>query len=168
MIGDDALESEQYFELKSDQGSYEVESVDIDYTVKGNNISTEDTLLKSNKIPKGLCRLCGFLCVNKDHLKEHLTSVHGGDFVEFCFECGKGFKSLYGYRTHRTMQHQGSVKDRYCPQCQICGKFCVNNSNLASHLRSHSEYRPFHCLVCDKSYKHKRDFRDHPCKPISK
>lgn len=37
--------------------------------------------------------------------------------------------------------------------CDQCGKSFVQKGNLDNHLLTHESARPFHCTVCNKSFK---------------
>ena len=38
--------------------------------------------------------------------------------------------------------------------CPACSKTCVFNSYLISHMRSHTDEKPFACAECDKKFSH--------------
>lgn len=111
--------------------------------------------------PPYQCRTCGYLTTEYDEMDNHQQTTHGLDYIAFCIECGKGFKSLSGFKIHKKMHEEKN--DSY-PKCYICGRRCASQSRLAVHMRSHSEIKPFACSHCDKSYKHEKDLRDHKCR----
>ncbi|XP_076114870.1 uncharacterized protein LOC143082836 isoform X8 [Mytilus galloprovincialis] len=111
--------------------------------------------------PPYQCRTCGYLTTEYDEMDNHQQTTHGLDYIAFCIECGKGFKSLSGFKIHKKMHEEKN--DSY-PTCCICGRRCASQSRLAVHMRSHSEIKPFACSHCDKSYKHEKDLRDHKCR----
>lgn len=166
MIGGE-IENEQFMEHDLEQQDIS-SGVNYECSICNNVFSTKSDLqrhvMMHDTVHHFLCRICGFPFFDKNQLQQHLLSDHVQDYVEFCLECGKGFKSMQGYRAHQSMQHaEGIAENR--PQCNICGKFCISNSNLKIHQRSHSKHKPFQCFKCLKSYKHKKDLKDHLCKP---
>lgn len=104
------------------------------------------------------CKICGMSCQSKIDLQQHLKEVQNHGYVFMCEICGKGYRSLQGYNTHKKMKH-GSISD--LPSCKTCGKCFPAVSNLLIHERSHSNEKPFVCGKCGKSYKHKRDLHLH-------
>uniref|UniRef100_A0AAV2LAG8 C2H2-type domain-containing protein n=1 Tax=Knipowitschia caucasica TaxID=637954 RepID=A0AAV2LAG8_KNICA len=50
--------------------------------------------------------------------------------------------------------------------CKVCGKGFSQSSNLITHSRKHSTYRPFHCPQCELSFQRRVDLQRHqemPC-----
>lgn len=113
-----------------------------------------------------LCEIChsagNIDCVfpNKDLLREHINHEHRDKYYFFCYDCGKGFKSHSGFQDHMKIIHSKRGKIH---SCELCGKRFASNSHLVTHLKSHSSDRPFSCLECGKSYKHKYCLQSHTC-----
>lgn len=112
----------------------------------------------------GQCKICSLRCEDLTSLEKHMHEVHKDDFVGFCVECGKGFRSWSGLHLHRKMHESDSQS---LPTCHICGKQFASNSRLVYHSRSHSENKPFMCVTCGRSYKHKKNLKEHNCIPAS-
>jgi len=110
--------------------------------------------------PKIRCQICQTISENQSALVEHMHLHHREEFSFFCYQCGKGFKSYSGLHDHQKTYH---VSGKNVPTCEICGKVFARNSRLIIHKRSHSNERPFVCLKCGKSYKHKQHLKDHIC-----
>jgi len=45
--------------------------------------------------------------------------------------------------------------------CRLCGKAFSQSSNLITHSRKHSNYRPFTCHLCPRTFQKKIDLRRH-------
>jgi len=112
------------------------------------------------------CKLCQQTEANegfssKDMLREHLTVIHGNEFSIFCYDCGKGFKSISGLNNHIKLNHNDGTTTQF--KCEKCGKCFARKSSLTTHMITHSNVRPFVCNVCGKSYKHKQNLKSHIC-----
>ena len=45
--------------------------------------------------------------------------------------------------------------------CRVCGKAFSQSSNLITHSRKHTGFKPFACDLCPKSFQRKVDLRRH-------
>ncbi|MPC07736.1 Zinc finger protein 358 [Portunus trituberculatus] len=54
-----------------------------------------------------------------------------------------------------------SVADNAREKCSFCSKTFQRQSQLKSHLASHSEARPHQCQVCGVAFKHRRNLVEH-------
>ncbi|XP_060086295.1 zinc finger and BTB domain-containing protein 17-like isoform X12 [Ylistrum balloti] len=107
------------------------------------------------------CRICPVVLRNREEYRAHLASSHDQMIVEFCLECGKGFKSKSGFRIHQNIWHS-SVKT--CPRCKTCGKYFGSRSRLMVHERKHTSEEAFACLICGKRYRYKSSLKKHTCR----
>ncbi|CAH2244731.1 jg27735 [Pararge aegeria aegeria] len=46
-------------------------------------------------------------------------------------------------------------------KCKVCGRVCNSPSSLAIHMRSHTNEKPYGCLLCDKKYKDSGTLKRH-------
>ena len=106
--------------------------------------------------PPVCCTTCSFSCYSHKQLLQHCKLVH----KYTCEPCGKSFSSFSGCQTHNKVHH-GTGDNLW--SCKTCGKKYVAVSRLEIHERSHSDSRPFICVTCDKTYKHKKDLLGHTC-----
>ena len=97
----------------------------------------------------------------KDEFCKHISTAHG-KLTEQCEKCGKGFKSVSGYRTHMKIYHGDTSK---LPKCNYCGKTFPFLAVLAKHLRTHTGEKDFLCLSCNKSFTSKWYLNKHKCNP---
>ncbi|XP_069132926.1 hypermethylated in cancer 2 protein-like isoform X20 [Argopecten irradians] len=75
-----------------------------------------------------------------------------------CQECGKPFKNNECLIKHIKVAHMSKIKCKICP---ICQKTFSRPSSLEEHMRKHSDLRPFQCVICGASYKHKKHLNHH-------
>lgn len=72
-----------------------------------------------------------------------------------CKECPRSYSQKGDLKDHRISHtHPDKVK------CKICNKKCTSLRNLKTHLRVHSEQRPFKCF-CDKTFKLSGNYTRH-------
>lgn len=101
-----------------------------------------------------VCDTCGKVYTNRFNLENHISSHHGVQVEEYgsiykCKICDDQFsnrKDLYSHLSnHRKMP---SVN-----LCEQCGKCFNYPEQLRSHVRVHSDHRPFPCTYCDKRFR---------------
>lgn len=100
-----------------------------------------------------LCTECGASFKRNQQLKSHMET-HTGIFTRKCGECGAFFPTKTLLFKHRRDVHSQ-------PQvCQVCGAF-VKKYLWKSHMRKHSDVKPFSCVHCGMTFKYKQSFVDH-------
>ena len=62
-------------------------------------------------------------------------------------------------RRVKRQPRSGSVADQW--SCPTCGKTFAQNSNFRNHVRTHSEQRPYVCLVCLVGFKERYHLKKH-------
>lgn len=130
---------------------------------ENDNFPDVDRFELSSVAVRTRCKFCDHVFDTDEELKYHLKTLHADRYFAFCEECGKGFVSSNGYKDHMSMIHN-KEKSNHC--CHLCGKYFSSNSRLLLHLRSHSEENNFTCHLCLRSYKHKKNLKDHTCRPM--
>ena len=89
-----------------------------------------------------------------------------------CIKCGVCCGTTTSLNSHAVPKH-------YFPTqhvCAICGKNCVNASDLKHHMTIHSDDKTHQCSLCQKRFKTKPELRAHTrhiyegikykCKPV--
>ncbi|XP_051249160.1 zinc finger protein 30 isoform X2 [Dicentrarchus labrax] len=125
------------------------------------------------------CDLCGKYFARKVDMERHMKS-HSEDRPYNCAFCEKKFKNPYVLKRHqkeicksrelkrpkrRETQRsapqppsEGSTDGKICP---ICSRILPCSADIAKHLRSHTEERPFICITCEKGFKYKDTLKKH-------
>uniref|UniRef100_A0A3Q2NUL0 Zinc finger protein 11-like n=1 Tax=Fundulus heteroclitus TaxID=8078 RepID=A0A3Q2NUL0_FUNHE len=104
------------------------------------------------------CSLCGKYFAREVDMERHMKS-HSEDRPYKCSFCDKKFKNLYILKRHeREICKSREKNGKVCP---ICGRILPCNADIAKHLRSHSEERPYVCLTCEKGFKYKDTLKKH-------
>uniref|UniRef100_A0A3Q4AWB2 C2H2-type domain-containing protein n=1 Tax=Mola mola TaxID=94237 RepID=A0A3Q4AWB2_MOLML len=135
--------------------------------------STSETLENKN------CTLCGKYFARHVDMERHMKS-HSDDRPYKCSFCEKKFKNPYVLKRHQkeicksrelkkpkrmetprsTPQpsSEGLTEGKVCP---ICSRILPYSADIAKHLRSHTEERPFICITCEKGFKYKDTLKKH-------
>ncbi|KAK5876619.1 hypothetical protein CesoFtcFv8_025954 [Champsocephalus esox] len=125
------------------------------------------------------CSLCGKYFGRQVDMERHMRS-HSEDRPFNCCFCEKKFKNPYVLKRHKqeicksrevkrpkkkeiqrpTPQPptEGSTEGKVCP---ICNRILPCTADIAKHLRSHTEERPFICITCEKGFKYKDTLKKH-------
>uniref|UniRef100_A0A1A8QVF0 Zinc finger protein 473 n=1 Tax=Nothobranchius pienaari TaxID=704102 RepID=A0A1A8QVF0_9TELE len=125
------------------------------------------------------CPLCGKYFARPEDMERHMKS-HSDHRPHECSFCEKKFKNPYVLKRHEreicksreqkkpkrketslaSMEPYSeiSVEGKICP---ICGRILPCTADIAKHLRSHSEERPFICVTCEKGFKYKDTLKKH-------
>lgn len=107
------------------------------------------------------CNICGYKSKQKQNLIRHSAKVHNVNV--------QGKKKLQCSCPNCRIDDNERGKKIVDPKikrlhyCENCGKIFEYPSNLANHVKSHTDERPFVCKwpSCFKKFKHKYDFNRH-------
>ncbi|KAM9845722.1 uncharacterized protein ACBR49_010743 [Aulostomus maculatus] len=129
------------------------------------------------------CILCGKYFARQVDMERHMKS-HSEDRPYKCSFCEKKFKNPYVLKRHQkeicksrelkksTMVAKRKDAQRPNPQpplegltegkiCPICSRILPCTADIAKHLRSHTEQRPFICVTCEKGFKYRDTLKKH-------
>ncbi|XP_029018710.1 zinc finger protein 14-like isoform X1 [Betta splendens] len=146
----------------------------------GNNGKEEDSADPSTSevADNKNCVLCGKYFARRVDMERHMKS-HSEDRPYKCSFCEKKFKNPYVLKRHqreicKSREKRPKRRDvqRSSPQppaetstegkvCPICSRVLPCTADIAKHLRSHSEERPFICITCEKGFKYKDTLKKH-------
>ncbi|XP_054655791.1 zinc finger protein 11-like [Dunckerocampus dactyliophorus] len=151
------------------------------------NSNTDDTADVSSleMLDNKNCSLCGKFFARQVDMERHMKS-HSEDRPYKCLFCEKRFKNPYVLKRHqkeicKSKDLTGSVaavnnSDDQQPDpllllsleglpegkvCPICSRTLPCSADIAKHLRSHTEERPFICVTCDKGFKYRDTLKKH-------
>lgn len=115
------------------------------------SLSTTLGLTHDAKLTAYICNLCWKKFDSSEVLVQHLKFDHYCFYI--CSQCCKGFEDFKSYNDHQKVH-----KLFNCEKCSFVAK---RESRLKQHQASHTKERPYVCMVCGKSYKHKFTLNDH-------
>ncbi|XP_065433744.1 histone H4 transcription factor-like isoform X1 [Chrysemys picta bellii] len=102
------------------------------------------------------CPSCGAMFSNNTKFFDHAKRQVSEDQQVFvCQNCDKHFANERLLRDHM----RGHVTHVTCPFCDMV---CTSVSSLKAHIRfRHCDERPFHCDLCESSFKNAYDLHKH-------
>ncbi|XP_040028559.2 uncharacterized protein LOC120816941 [Gasterosteus aculeatus] len=121
------------------------------------------------------CGLCGKYFGRRVDMERHMRS-HSEDRPYNCCFCEKRFKNPYVLKRHqleicksrelkrpkkRETQRPNPQPEAEGKVCPICSRILPCTADIAKHLRSHTEERPFVCVGCEKGFKYKDTLKKH-------
>ncbi|XP_061663043.1 zinc finger protein 420-like [Syngnathoides biaculeatus] len=125
------------------------------------------------------CPLCGKFFAWQMDMERHMMS-HSEDRPYKCSFCEKRFKNPYVLKRHQkefckskelkrpaAKRRKEQSPDPWPPApvegkaCPVCSRTLPISADMAKHLRSHTEERPFICVSCDKGFKYRDTLKKH-------
>ncbi|XP_055944529.1 PR domain zinc finger protein 12-like [Argiope bruennichi] len=82
-----------------------------------------------------------------------------GHYIEHCF----GLPCFESRKIHKKCLEETSFpeEERKKAKCVICHKGFNSRSNLRSHMRTHTQQKPFKCDVCQRRFSQSSTLRNH-------
>lgn len=114
------------------------------------------THMLTHSSEKLICQHCGKLFKNLANLSVHIK-ICSGDLKFTCDKCEKKFPIKSLLRRHISIKHNSE----YHFICSVCKKGFGKKSDLKTHMRSHSDTKPFKCSKCSNSYKSLSNLNQH-------
>ena len=101
------------------------------------------------------CPLCTYATKFPSWLRKHSVVHSKGHRPFVCDACGLSFTSLSNLNHHKKTHEAPSFV------CSLCDFKCTQKRILVTHVRVHSDDRPFRCEFCQYSTKRKSDLSIH-------
>lgn len=129
--------------------------------------TTENETLKAhvqvhNQERRFICDICQANFRLRHHLTAHRkrhTSNENQERKFSCDMCSESFNLKGLLTSHRKIHKMKQEKKKY--QCHICKKQYLQESNLETHMKYHTDRRPFACDQCPKQFVQKGDLGRH-------
>lgn len=139
-----------------------------------NSVDLNSSISSENKH----CILCGKYFARYVDMERHMKS-HSEDRPYSCPFCKKKFKNPYILKRHQSKICKNNIKKHIIKKkeaphtqlsseasgegkvCPICSRVLPCTADMAKHLRSHTEERPFICVTCEKGFKYRDTLKKH-------
>ncbi|XP_026680895.1 gastrula zinc finger protein XlCGF71.1-like, partial [Diaphorina citri] len=109
------------------------------------------------KIKDHSCDVCDKSFVNRAGLRLHKL-IHSEERGFVCDLCGASFKQRPALWAHKKL-HDAKLEYKF--KCILCDRKFHRNSKLNSHMRTHSDVRPYKCDICEQHFKFNYDIQMH-------
>lgn len=93
------------------------------------------------------CEVCQKEFGYSNDLRKHLR-IHLDERPFSCTQCNKTFRQAGCLKNHIACQHGTDISYT----CDYCTKSFPIKERLRLHLRIHSGFKPYHCLICMKKF----------------
>lgn len=107
--------------------------------------NVEDAVQKQRK--KYSCEVCQKNFGYSNDLRKHLR-IHLDERPFECTQCNKTFRQAGCLKNHIACQHGTDISY----ECHYCSKVFPIKERLRLHLRIHSGFKPYNCLICMKKF----------------
>lgn len=115
------------------------------------------THMKCHSDEKFQCNECGKSFKTKRSLKAHLFR-HTGIRSYVCLYCDARFVTKSEMQFHEKFVH---LREEMKHKCDVCGHKCSNKTLLDTHMRKHTDQRPFECKICREKFRRKETLAKH-------
>lgn len=143
---------------------YPCSSCDMTFATRNERIKHN-----SQNHTKFSCDDCGKTFVAESKLKRHKIQ-HVSEKVFSCPVCDTAnrYRSEICVRKHMRRCHPEKFVEYYGWDvkvvkyvCEVCDKSCPTRGDLAKHMRTHTNERPYKCQYCPSAFKQRRHLKEH-------
>lgn len=103
------------------------------------------------------CKVCSKKWTKLINLNMHMKT-HVGEGSLKCQDCDESFDDAESLDYHRKINH---TMKRIVHECDLCLAEFTNLGNLTKHMRTHKEYKPHCCVICERRFPTLKHLKEH-------